>query len=63
MTAEDKQNDGWKGAAVKCDVYTHQWIAVYYSSSEKLECPNCRELRNFDEIRLPAVDLDGYSAT
>jgi transposase-like protein len=33
---------GWEVAKVECPLCTQEWIAVYPSGVEKLECPHCQ---------------------
>jgi hypothetical protein len=44
------EEESFKGEKVKCDLCSHQWIAVYHEDTEKLECPNCENLANFEPI-------------
>ncbi len=38
----------WVGAKIECDICTHQWWAVFLSDCDKLECPNCHILTNYE---------------
>jgi hypothetical protein len=40
----------WISSKVKCDLCTHNWIAVFPYNCEKLECPNCRNMVNYEFI-------------
>lgn len=35
---------------VKCDLCGHSWVAVRPLGVEKLECPNCGNMVNFENI-------------
>lgn len=41
---------GFVASMVECDICTHKWTAVFPYGAEKLECPNCLIVANFDEI-------------
>lgn len=43
-------NWSWIASKVKCDLCSHIWIAVYPSTCDHLECPNCENLAIFEEI-------------
>jgi hypothetical protein len=45
------KNIGWVGAKVQCDICAHDWVAVYHSSCDKLECPNCKNITSFEIIK------------
>jgi hypothetical protein len=40
----------WIAAVVECDLCTTSWTAVFYSKSEKLECPHCSNMVNYTII-------------
>lgn len=40
----------WIGNKVKCDICNHIWIAVFHIYSEKLKCPHCRNMANYELI-------------
>lgn len=40
---------GWLSDKVTCDICIHSWVAVYHEDCEKLECPNCEQMTNFEE--------------
>lgn len=40
----------WIGGLVRCDVCTHEWAAVYWSRTEKLECPHCGMMVTYELI-------------
>lgn len=35
---------------VKCDLCSHEWVAVRPLGLEKLECPNCANIVYFENI-------------
>lgn len=37
-------------SSVKCDICNHKWVAVRLFGLQRLECPNCEHLVNFDNI-------------
>ena len=41
---------GWKGGMVECDICTNQWLAVRPANLTRLECPNCRQMAQFEEL-------------
>lgn len=41
---------GWISAKVECDICSHNWVAAYPEYADKLECPNCNQLANFEII-------------
>ena len=43
-----KHIEQWTFGNVKCDLCGHIWVAVYCIYSEKLECPNCHNMTNYD---------------
>lgn len=43
-----EEDKGWLAGKVKCDLCSHNWIAVYHESSDKLECPNCTNMVYFE---------------
>ena len=49
---EKDQETGWVGDKVKCDLCSNEWIAVYHEDSEKLECPNCGNMANYERLGL-----------
>ena len=48
MTEDDEI--GWIAAYVICDLCAYKYTAVYYSTSERLECPNCENMSMFEII-------------
>jgi len=42
----------WRGAKVKCDLCSYEWIAVYHIYSDKLECENCGNISHFEEVEI-----------
>jgi hypothetical protein len=43
----------WKTARVECQICKEEWIADYPEGTQKLECPNCR---NMTEIIIIEID-------
>lgn len=43
-------NKGCIGNTVSCDVCGHEWKAMYFKTSDKLECPNCHNMSSFEII-------------
>jgi ribosomal protein S27E len=41
----------WCSETVKCMICTHQWVAVYPASCDRLECPHCGNLTDFEIIK------------
>lgn len=41
---------GWAGSKVKCDLCNHEWVAVFKFGSERLECPNCRNMVTYELV-------------
>lgn len=39
---------GWISAMLKCSICNNEWIGVYHSSCEKLECHNCGLMVHFE---------------
>lgn len=35
-------------ARIECDICTHTWEAVFEEDAEKIECPHCENMANFD---------------
>ena len=47
----DKINvHGWSVGLVECDICTHRWVGVRPANLTQLECPNCRQMAQFEEI-------------
>ena len=44
------QERGGMGSVVECDICMHKWIAVFHSSCERLECPNCGNMAHYEII-------------
>jgi len=42
----------WAGAKVQCDICTYQWIAVFNVNCERLECPNCHNMVEYEIIEI-----------
>jgi len=45
-----KDDIKWSGSRIQCDVCTHKWIAVFPSDLDKIECPHCLNMVNFEII-------------
>ena len=43
-------SDQYIGSAVQCDLCGHKWVAVFFADSDKLECPNCKNMAFFNII-------------
>lgn len=41
---------GWNASMVMCDLCTHKWVAVRPENTNKLECPNCKNVGGFEDI-------------
>jgi hypothetical protein len=42
--------DKWEGEYVQCDLCNYKWVAVFPAGIEKIECPNCHNLVNYEII-------------
>ena len=51
LYGEDDGN-GWDAAYVECCICTHRWVSVYPAGTEKLRCPNCNLIVNFECIEI-----------
>ena len=40
----------WEASSVKCDLCSHEWVAVRPEDLIKLECPNCGNMVTFGNI-------------
>ena len=40
----------YKASAVQCDLCGYKWAAVFFADSDKLECPNCKNIVFFKII-------------
>lgn len=40
----------FEGSSVQCDLCNHQWVAVRPAGLQKLECPKCHNLTQFENI-------------
>ena len=40
----------YETSLVKCDLCNHEWVAVRPEGLEKLECPKCNNIANFENI-------------
>lgn len=49
--SDDTIND-WFVTSVMCDVCTKVWLAVTDEIHEALQCPNCHQFVNFEELEL-----------
>jgi len=45
-----KTKETWSSGMVKCDLCSNTWVAVRPTGIEKLECPNCENMVNFEEV-------------
>jgi hypothetical protein len=41
----------WCSALVECSICTHQWVAVYHIKCERLECPHCANMVDFEVVK------------
>ena len=41
------EKEKWEVSLVRCDICNHFWAAVRPEGTEKLECPNCKNICNF----------------
>lgn len=46
----NKIDCNWSGARVKCFICNHEWIAVFSSDCERLECPHCHNMVLYEVI-------------
>lgn len=44
--------DPHEASKVRCDLCTHEWIAVRPEGLTELECPNCKNLGTFENITI-----------
>ena len=51
IMSDDTIND-WFVTSVMCDVCTKVWLAVTDEIHEALQCPNCHQFVNFEEMEL-----------
>lgn len=42
--------ENWTNEIVKCDLCTNEWNAVYETSCDHLECPNCGNMVYFEIV-------------
>lgn len=42
-----ESEDLWASGKVRCDLCTHEWIAVRHAEINALQCPNCNNLSTF----------------
>lgn len=42
--------DLWEASLVRCDLCSHEWVAVRPLGLEKLECPNCENMVYFENV-------------
>ena len=45
-----EEEKGWIGSIVQCDLCIHKWVAVYHIDIDKIECPNCGNMVNFENV-------------
>ena len=43
-------NVGYEVSLVKCDLCNHKWTAVRIAGLEILQCPNCKNMVNFENL-------------
>ncbi len=48
--AHYENQEVWVGAQMGCDLCGHRWTAVYYQASEKLQCPECKNMVSFENL-------------
>ncbi len=48
---ESEENEPHEASLVECDICKHRWTAVRPEGLEMLECPKCKELRYFNNIK------------
>ena len=41
---------GYEASLVKCDLCNYKWVAVRIVGLELLQCPNCRNMVNFENV-------------
>lgn len=39
---------GWTASKVQCNFCSHDWIAAFHITNEKLECPNCGNMTSYE---------------
>lgn len=42
--------EGFCACKVKCNICTHVWIATYHNTVDKLQCPHCDNMTEFEII-------------
>jgi formate dehydrogenase maturation protein FdhE len=52
MTPFNFKTMSWIGSKVKCDLCGHEWIAVFLAQCERLECPNCKNMTQFEFLEI-----------
>ena len=40
----------WETSLVKCDLCSHEWVAVRPEGLTEIECPNCENIVHFENI-------------
>lgn len=45
-----KDNIKWEISIVRCDLCSYEWVAVRPFGTLKLECSNCKNISNFENI-------------
>jgi len=48
----------YEASLVKCDLCTHQWVAVRPAGLTILECPNCDNMVTFENINTDDRERD-----
>ena len=52
---QEDYGEKFKGESVRCDLCCYVWVAVFPSTVQQLECPNCHNMTNI-ELYNPAND-------
>lgn len=42
--------ENWINEIVKCDLCSYEWNALYETSCDRLECPNCQNMAHFEVV-------------
>lgn len=48
---DDEKKDPHEVSWVRCDICNYEWIAVRPEGVLQLECPNCTNIGNFENIK------------
>jgi protein-arginine kinase activator protein McsA len=46
----DTTKDLHEVSSVQCDLCSYKWVAVRPKDTEKLECPNCNNIVNYENL-------------